>query len=165
MVSCRGLHTRATAVRTPVPRATTSLRCCSLALPCDAVASRCRASLAALCVSVSRPSCRVFRLQVRAGVVQLERTPALRVGAWSFGCRAAALAGAVPCRAAWRSTIVPGHHCALTRVLDTLTFILAVDPHHLLILNPLAIGPDARRRHCALSSRVPCGGKGIHEPQ
>jgi hypothetical protein len=41
-----------------------------------------------------------FVLQVRADVVWLERTPALRAGAWSFGCRAATLADVVPCRTA-----------------------------------------------------------------
>jgi hypothetical protein len=39
---------------------------------------------AAPCVSASRPSCRAFRLQVRAHVVGLKRTPALRTGARSF---------------------------------------------------------------------------------
>jgi hypothetical protein len=39
---------------------------------------------AAPCVSASRPSYRAFRLQVRARVVGLKRTPALRTGARSF---------------------------------------------------------------------------------
>jgi hypothetical protein len=78
-VSCReGFHTRATAVRTPAPKATTSPHCSSLALACDTVASRCRAPLVVPCFSAGRPSSMPFLslAGTRArGVGRAQRTP------------------------------------------------------------------------------------------
>jgi hypothetical protein len=67
MVLCRGLHTRAVAMRTPTPKVTAAQRRCPFALTCDAAASRCGALLAVPCVSAKSAfaPCGLF-LQVRA---------------------------------------------------------------------------------------------------